>query len=137
MKILAKVIYLLSFVFKYVIPIILFGGVIPLFQSEQTVTTGLTKAGYIAVALIGLIALKKLLKKVETKPKAIWRGVVLSIPCLVIWVIVAVGINWLISFLYSLCNYWYALPPFLIIGCLLYVVYEAIENAIHNKEEAE
>ena len=56
---------ILGFSFQYIIPIILFGGVIP--YTHDGISAGLTKMGYIAIIVICIIIGKKIKEKLLMK----------------------------------------------------------------------
>ena len=114
----------LGFTFMYIVPIILFGEVIP--YTHDTLDAGLTKAGYVAVAIIAVIICKKLKERILALPKCLTRGLVLSIFPIMYWVIASVGVDWLLSFLTSISHYVDRLIIFIIIGRLFYTAEETI-----------
>lgn len=112
-----------GFFFQYIMPIILFGNVLP--YTHDGVKAGLTKAGYFAFAIIAVILARKAKEKLLGLPKSLKRGLVLSIfPC-VYWLIAKIGVDYLVSFLVSFSNWWDSLIVFILIGRMFYTCYEA------------
>jgi hypothetical protein len=114
----------LGFTFMYIVPIILFGEVVP--YTHDTLDAGLTKAGYIAVAIMVIIICKKVKERILALPKCLIRGLVLSIFPIMYWVIATVGIHWLLALLTAISRYVDRLIIFIIIGRLFYTAEETI-----------
>lgn len=133
MKWCKRLLVCLGFSFQYILPILLFGGVVP--YTRDTVEAGLTKAGYIALALIVLILIKKAKEKIITLPKSIARGAVLSLFPLIVWAVVNMGLSWCLSAFGSLCVYWDRILIFIVLGRVFYVMEEALTER-ENKEKS-
>lgn len=133
MKWCKRLLVCLGFSFQYILPILLFGGVVP--YTRDTVEAGLTKAGYIALALIVLILIKKAKEKIITLPKSIARGAVLSLFPVIVWAVVNMGLSWCLSAFGSLCVYWDRILIFIVLGRVFYVMEEALTER-ENKEKS-
>ncbi len=126
MKWCKRLLVCLGFSFEYILPILLFGGVVP--YTRDTMEAGLTKAGYIALALIALILIKKAKEKLVTLPKSLARGAVLSVFPLIVWAVVNVGLSWCLSAINSLCVYWDRILLFVVLGRVFYIMEEALSE---------
>lgn len=133
MKWCKRLLLCLGFTFEYILPILLFGGVVP--YTRDTVEAGLTKAGYIALALIALILIRKAKEKIITLPKSLARGAVLSLFPLIVWVVVNVGLSWCLSAIESLCLYWDRILLFVVLGRVFYIMEEALTER-ESKEKS-
>lgn len=125
-----KIPSILGFVTMYVIPILLFGNIIP--YTRQDIPAGLTRAGYFAVALIALIIIGKFKQRIYSKPKSIYRGLTLSIFPIIFWVIVKIGVDYIERAIITFSNYWDKVIIFILIGRMLYCLGEAL-NAESEK----
>lgn len=123
--------YLFGFFFQYIMPIILFGNVLP--YTHEGVKAGLTKAGYFAFAIICVIIVRKIKEKILELPKSLKRGLILSIfPC-VYWLVANIGVDYLVAFFTSFAGWWSSVLIFIIIGRAFFSIYEGFcEN--ENKE---
>lgn len=129
--------YILSsigFIFQYIIPIVLFGNVIP--YTHESLEAGLTVMGYIAVAITILILSGKLKDKLHGMKKGLVRASLLSLFPIAYWVIVKIGINYLLNLFVALARYWGYLIIFILIGRLFYIISEIVHDN-DKKEEAE
>lgn len=113
-----------GFVFQYIIPIILFGNVIPF--THGAFKAGLTATGYLAIGLLAFIIVSKLKEWLHNKPKSLTRGILLSIFPVSIWAVVNIGIEAVYRFLASFVGYWHYIIIFIIIGRLFYIADEAL-----------
>ena len=118
----------LGFVFEYVIPLLLFGGVIP--YTHEGVAAGLTKMGYIAIIVFLLIVGKKIKEKLLTREKSLPRGAILSVFPIAFWLVINFGIEWVVGFIDSLSLYWDRIILFIVLGRLFYTA----EETMHAKE---
>ena len=116
----------LGFVIQYIVPIILFGNVIP--YTRGTIEAGLTVMGYIAMGIIAFILIGKIKAYLLSKPKSLTRGIILSIFPVVAWLIVNIGISAVVNFLNSFLDYWHYTIIFIIIGRLFYILDEALTD---------
>lgn len=121
MKVWSFILSGIGFIFQYIIPIVLFGNVIP-----YTREAGLTFMGYIAVVITILIISGKLKDKLHEKKKGLVRASLLSLFPIVFWVIIKVGINYLVNLFVSIAQYWGYLIIFILIGRLFYIISEII-----------
>lgn len=113
-----------GFAFCYVIPILLFGDVIP--YTTEGVGPGLTKMGFIAVGVIFVILGKKLRDKVVRMDKGIVRALILSAFPIVAWIVVQLGIRWILPMITSIAEYWTRIIIFIVIGRACYILDEAL-----------
>lgn len=118
----------IGFLCMYIVPIILFGEVVP--YTHDTINAGLTKAGYIAIAIIVIILCKKIRERIIKLPKSLVRGLILSIFPIAYWLIASVGVDYLLSFLLAVSKYLDRVIIFIIIGRLFYIA----EETLHGKE---
>lgn len=130
-----KIPTILGFVTMYVIPIILFGNIIPYTRAE--IPAGLTKAGYFAVAILILIILSKLKQRILQQPKSVARGAALSAFPLLFWLIVKIGVDYVERAVISFSNYWDKIIIFIIIGRLFYCVGEALNAKTAEEKDGE
>ncbi len=115
-----------GFVFQYIIPIILFGNVIPF--THGVVKAGLTAGGYIALGILVFIIINKAKEYLHSKPKSLTRGIILSLFPVAIWLILNIGLSSLQRFINSFINYWHYVIIFIVIGRIFYIVDEAISE---------
>lgn len=120
----------LGFIFQYIIPVVLFGGVIP--YTHDGIAAGLTKMGYIAIAVIALILTHKLKEWLLGREKSLTRGLLLSVFPIVWWLIIFLALGWVEGFVVSLAAYWKRILLFIVLGRLFYTVSEAIYDADAN-----
>lgn len=113
----------LGFTFQYILPLLFFGTVIP--YTHDGIGAGLTKMGYIAVVLFLLICFKKLKEKLLSHPKSLKRGIVLSIFPIVLWLVINISVDYIVSFIADFSEYWDKVLIFILLGRLFYVIYEA------------
>ena len=133
MKVYSNILSGIGFIFQYIIPIILFGNVIP--YTHGSLSAGLTKMGYIAVAIIVIVICGKLKNKLHEAPKGLVRALLLSLFPIVYWVIAKIGINCILNLFASLARYWGYLIIFILIGRLFYVISEIIYDKDGKKAE--
>ena len=132
MKIYSHILSSIGFIFQYIIPILLFGNVIP-----YTREAGLTLVGYLAILTIVLIASGKLRGKLHEMPKGLVRALLLSLFPIVYWLVVKIGINYILSLFVSLAQYWGYVIIFIFLGRLFYVIGEAIYDNNEKKGKTE
>lgn len=132
MKVWSYILSSIGFIFQYIIPIVLFGNVIP--YTHESLEAGLTVMGYIAVAITILILSGKLKDKLHGMKKGLVRASLLSLFPIAYWVIVKIGINYLLNLFVALARYWGYLIIFILIGRLFYIISEIVHD---KKEEAE
>lgn len=124
MRIYSNIFSAVGFIFQYIIPIILFGNVIP--YTHDSLKAGLTATGYIAVAVILLVIGSKLRGKLHEKPRGLMRATLLSLFPVVCWFTVKIGINYALNLFIALAKYWEYLIIFIVIGRLFYIMSEII-----------
>lgn len=129
--------YILSgigFIFQYIVPIVLFGNVIP--YTHESLGAGLTVMGYIAVAIIVIIVSGKLKDKLHGMKKGLVRASLLSLFPIAYWLIIKIGINYLLNLFVALANYWGYVIIFILLGRLFYIISEIVYDN-DKKEEVE
>lgn len=124
MKVYSNILSVIGFIFQYVVPIFLFGNVIP--YTHESLEAGLTVMGYLAIAIIVLILSGKLKNKLHEMPKGLVRALLLSLFPVAYWLIVKIGINYLLNLFVALAQYWGYIIIFILIGRLFYVISELI-----------
>lgn len=124
MKIYSYILSCIGFIFQYIVPIVLFGNVIP--YTHESLEAGLTVMGYIAIAITVLILSGKLKDKLHEMPKGLVRALLLSLFPLAYWLIVKIGINYLLNLFVALAQYWGYIIIFILIGRAFYVISELI-----------
>ena len=132
MKVWSNILSGIGFMFQYIIPILLFGNVIP--YTHKSLKAGLTAMGYIAVAITIIIISGKLKDRVHSMPKGLARAIMLSLFPLAYWLIVKIGVNYLLELFASIANYWGSIIIFIIISRLFYIISEIVYD---KKSEAE
>ena len=121
MKIYSNILSFFGFVFQYVVPIALFGNVIP--YTHESLEAGLTAMGYFAIAALVIIIGGKLKKKLEHMNRGLVKALFLSLVFPIIyWLIVKVGVNYLLNLFVALAQYWGYIIIFIVIGGLLHVI---------------
>ena len=126
MKKLATLFAFVGFAIQYIVPIVIFGDIVPFTTTKEAVGRCLTGMGYVAIALALFFALKKVKEWILQKPKSIKRALLLSIPPIVWWVAIFIGLELLSSFMLKFSNYWDKVILFIILGRGCYVVSEAL-----------
>lgn len=122
----------IAFIFQYIIPVLLFGNVIPF--THGAVKAGLTASGYIAGGVLLFIIINKVKEWLHSKPKSLTRGIILSIFPIAIWTVINVALGAIERFLASFISYWHYVIIFIVIGRIIYVVDEAL-TAKEEKEQ--
>jgi hypothetical protein len=126
MKKLATLFNFLGFAIQYLLPIILFGDVVP--YTKEGLGRCLTGFGYIAVGLVLFFCFKKFKEWLLQRPKSIKRALVLSIFPVVWWLAILFGLDFLSTFVLKISNYWGKIIIFILLGRGCYVVSEALSN---------
>ena len=126
---------LLGFVFQYVIPLILFGGVIP--YTHDGVAAGLTKMGCAIIAIFCIIVIGKLKAKLIQRPKSLLRGFILSLFPVALWGVMYLLLGWLGNFVASLVVYWDKIILFIVLGRLFYTIDEGISASEASNDETD
>ena len=126
MKKLSNLFALLGFIIQYIVPVLLFGDIVPFVTNDVTMGKCLTGMGYIAIGLILFFALKKIKERILQKPKSIKRAILLSIPSIVWWVAIFLGLEYLMSFMMTFADFWDKVIIFIILGRGCYVISESL-----------
>lgn len=133
MKKLATTFAFVGFIIQYIVPIVIFGDLVPF--TRDGIGKCLTGFGYIAIALALFFATKKLKEWILQKPKSIMRGIVLSVFPIVWWFMVLLCVDWVGAFLFEFSNYWSEVLIFILLGRGCSVVSEALsatEGSVKN-----
>ncbi len=126
MKYWRYVLLLFGFLFQYIMPIVVFGMVIP--YTHGTMKAGLTGAGIVAIAVIALALSNKLKDQLKTQPKSIVRGIILSLFPIGIWCILGIGVDKVSQFFITLVDYWWFALVFIILGRIFYIIEESLTD---------
>jgi MFS family permease len=124
MKIYSYILSTVGFIFQYIIPIVLFGNVIP--YTHESLEAGLTVMGYIAFAIIVIIVSGKLKDKLHGMRKGLVRAILLSLFPIAYWIIAKIGINYILNLFIALAQYWGYMIIFIVIGRLFYIISELV-----------
>ena len=135
MKIYSYILSTIGFIFQYVIPIVLFGNVIP--YTHESLEAGLTATGYIAVAIVVIIVSGKLKDKLHEMQKGLVRALLLSLFPVAYWLIAKIGINYILNLFIALAKYWGYLIIFILIGRLFYIISELVYDKGEKKGKVE
>jgi hypothetical protein len=130
MRIYSHILSVIGFIFQYIVPIVLFGNVIP--YTHESLEAGLTVMGYIAIAVLILILSGKLKEKLQHMHKGLVRALLLSLFPIAYWLIVKIGINYLLSLFVALTQYWGYIIIFILIGRLFYILGEIVYDRSDN-----
>lgn len=130
MRIYSHILSVIGFIFQYIVPIVLFGNVIP--YTHESIEAGLTVMGYIAIAVLILILSGKLKEKLQHMHKGLVRALLLSLFPIAYWLIVKIGINYLLSLFVALTQYWGYIIIFILIGRLFYILGEIVYDRSDN-----
>lgn len=127
MKYIRYSLMIFGFICQSVMPISLFGLVIPYWHGE--LEAGFTATGLFALAVLSIIVISKLKNKLNSMEKGTLRGVILhlAIP-LSIWLIAGKGIDFVERFVINLINYWWIAGIFLAIGGVMYLIEEILSS---------
>ena len=126
MKKLANLFAFLGFAIQYVVPILLFGDIVPFITTKEAVGKCLTGMGYVAVALVLSFALKKVKEWILMKPKSIKRAIILSIPAVVWWGAIFLGLNFITDAIVKFTSYWEYVIIFILLGRGCYIISEGL-----------
>lgn len=130
MRIYSHILSVIGFIFQYIVPIVLFGNVIP--YTHESLEAGLTVMGYIAIAVLILILSGKLKEKLQHMHKGLVRALLLSLFPIAYWLIVKIGINYLLSLFVALTQCWGYIIIFILIGRLFYILGEIVYDRSDN-----
>ena len=132
--ILRKSLPLWAFLMQYIMPVVLFGNVVP--YTHGAVKAGFTFAGIIALSVVAFILSRKFKEWVKTKPKSTIRAIILSIFPVVIWFIVFIAVNKFVEFANSILHYWEWVIVFIAIGRIIYIIDETLCEQERKEREA-
>lgn len=135
MKKLSTFLSCVGFVIQYLVPIAMFGDIVP--YTQESVGKCLTGMGYVAIGLVLFFAYKKFNGWLLQKPKSIKRAILLCIPAFVVWLAVDLGINAIITFLLTFAKYWSEILIFIILGSLCKILSEAVVSGEETKKQKE
>lgn len=124
MKKLATFFSLAGFAIQYLLPIIVFGDIVP--YTKEGWGRCLTGMGYLAVALALYFVSKKFKEWLLQKPKSIKRALILSLFPIVWWVVVFIGVDFLLAFTANFAAFWDKVIVFILLGRGCSVVSEAL-----------
>jgi hypothetical protein len=116
----------MGFVFQVILPICIFGMVIPYTHGE--LKSGLTGAGIIALAVLVIVISGKVKDALKQQPKSWLRGLILSLFPISVWCILGIGIEKVSQFFLVLVEYWWLALIFIIIGRIFYIVEESLNG---------
>lgn len=133
MKKLAVLFSFLGFTIQYIVPIALFGDIIP--YTQDNVGKALTGMGYVAIALVLYFATKKGKEWLMKRPKSIVRALILSIFPIVWWAAVMLGVDFVSAFLLKFATYWESIIVFILLGRGCYVLSEALSSGEEGVKE--
>lgn len=132
MKWLIRTFYLLGFLAMYILPIILFGNVIP--YTHDGVAAGLTGAGYIAACVVVFMISRKFSKWIHEQEKSLLRGLGLSIFPIIWWVVILLLGGWIGEFIGTFLQYWNRMIIFILLGRALFTTAEALTESERDKK---
>jgi putative Mn2+ efflux pump MntP len=126
MKKLATLFQFVGFIVQYILPIALFGDIIP--YTKEGIGKCLTGMGYVAIGLALYFCIKKFKEWLLQKPKSIKRALILSVFPIVIWLAIMLGLDFLNAFIMKISAYWSKIIIFILLGRGCYVVSEGLSN---------
>lgn len=126
MKKLSTLFEFIGFAIQYILPVLLFGDIIPFVTNDVTVGKCLTGMGYIAVALILFFVFKKVREWLLQRPKSIKRAILLSIPDIVWWAAIRLALDYLTSFMLTFSEFWGSVIIFILLGKGCYILSESL-----------
>ena len=124
MKKLATLFSIVGFVIQYLLPIIIFGDVVP--YTRGGATRCLTVLGYLAIALALYFVAKKLKEWILQKPKSLKRALILSLFPIMWWLAIMIGVDAVSAFVMKFAAYWDKVLIFILLGRGCYVISETI-----------
>lgn len=127
MKALKIVLFTLSYIFSGVMPIILFGLVVPFTHGE--IKAGLTGTGFVALCIILIMTYSKVKEKIKERIPGIVEGLIVAVFRVSIWLVLGIGIKKIMAFVNLMIDYWWISFIFIILGSLLFVGAKAITTA--------
>ena len=135
MKIYSFILSTIGFIFQYIIPIILFGNVIP--YTHESLEAGLTAMGYIAIAITIIIISGKLKERLHNMRKGLTKALLLSLFPVAYWFIAKIGINYILNLFIALAQYWGYIIIFILIGRFFYIISELIYDKAEREKISE
>lgn len=126
MKYWRYILLLFGFLFQYILPIVVFGMVIP--YTHGTIQSGLTGAGIVALAIICIILSNKLKNQLEKQPKGIVRGIILSAFSIGVWCVLGIGVDKVSQFFMTLVDYWWFALVFIVLGRIFLIIEEGLAD---------
>ena len=133
MKKLRTALYIFAYLSQYIMPIVLFGFVVPYFKGAMG--PGVTGAGIVALCLALFITYRRIEKKIDESCKGFWHGFFLSIFPILMWVILGLGISRVLHFVNTLVDYWWIAFIFVILGRILTTVADAMAEKENKGDE--
>lgn len=124
MKKLATLFQFVGFVIQYLVPIAIFGDIVP--YTKEGLGRCLTGMGYVAIALALFFACKKGKEWLLQRPKSITRALILSVFPIVWWVAILIGVDFVSAFMLKFAHYWDKVILFILLGRGCYVLSEAL-----------
>lgn len=132
MKWLIRTFYLLGFLVMYIVPIVLFGNVIP--YTHDGVAAGLTGAGYIAACVVVFLISRKFSKWIHEQEKSLLRGIGLSIFPIIWWIVILLLSGWISEFIGTFLQYWNKMIIFILLGRACFTTAEALTENERDRE---
>ena len=117
-KILSYSLLACGYMFQYIIPLIMFGYVVPYTHDAK----GFTIAFYLAFIVTAFIISGKIKGKIEKQEKSLFRELLLSVFPIVMWAMIGFGIDKVLIFVTSLSRYWWHSLIFIFIGRLFFII---------------
>lgn len=115
-----------GFLFQYIMPIVIFGMVIP--YTHGSLSAGLTGSGIVALAIIILIVAGKLKDILKDQPKCWLRALILSAFPISIWCVLGIGLDKVANFFITLIDYWWFALIFIIVGRIFFIIEETLNG---------
>lgn len=121
---------ILAFLCMYIAPILLFSGVKPFIHGE--IKAGMTRLGYIAIALISVLCWLKITDYVKKQKESVPRALFLCVTPIAVWVLVNLGIDHIAETVTDIAHYWDKVLIFVLLGCIFNVFAERIKEDASN-----
>lgn len=131
MKALRTFLYVFAYICQYLMPIILFGIVVPYYRGAMG--PGATGAGIVALCIVLAITYRRIERKIDENVKGAWHGIFLSIFPMLLWVALGIGIGRVLTFVNTLVDYWWIAFIFIIIGRICTIVADAMEEKANGQ----
>lgn len=133
MKILEKVLSLVGWGVMYIVPLLLFGKVMP--YTHEALPAGLTAMGFVALGVLVLMVTKKLRDRVLSMPKSLKREAILLAFPVAWWAILYFALDAILVLLTNISAYWSKNILFIILGGLLCCISGAMAEDHGEKTE--